>query len=342
MTILIIFILYNIIINERNDVKFIIFLQVTLLFFCCQIAAKNSTLVRIRSDVDSVVLKINDSLFLTDNYDNALTAQNWFIISLKNGDYDFVLSYNKQKIDTTITINNQESIALEFSFLQNDTEVSIEKNKIRIPVVSVPDSGFVTIDGSTLDVLTPTFFTADKDTFTIEVYREGYEPLVTDLMMADLQKKQVNFILKPMEPVRLNTDSLGFSMEKEIPVINILIAENIQNKYMGMAETFFIFPFAQGLIAKLALDNDNQKVADIMVGSGVILSTGSYLLSKILSNRKRKEIKEKNMDIERQNIEIKSSNKEIELMVRKVNAERKVKWEDENVNKGVVKITDIE
>ena len=50
----------------------------------------------------------------------------------------------------------------------------------------------------------------------------------------------------------------------------------------------------------------------------------------------------RSIEIERQNIEIKSGNKEIELMVRKVNAERKVKWEDENVNKGVVKITDTE
>ena len=341
MTNFIIYLLCIIIINERIDVNFKIFILFILIFICCQISANNSTLVRIRTDVDSIELKINDSLYQIDNYGNFLTAHNWFIIPLTNGEYHFVLRYDEQQIDTAITISNQESIVLEFPFLQAETEKPVtEKNEIRIPVTSVPDSGFITINWNTLELLTPTIITVKKDTFTIEVYKDGYEPLVTDLMIADLQQKQVIFILKAMEPARFNADSLGLSMEKEIPPFDIRIAERVQNKYMGMAETFIIFPFAQGLIAKLALDDDNQKVADVMVGAGAFLTGGAYILSKILSKRKRNEINEKNIEVEKQNLEIKSSNKEIELMVRKVNADRKIKWEDENVNKGVVKISD--
>jgi len=319
--------------------KFILFVgvQLFLLFFFIQTATADSTLVRIRTDVDISNFQINDSSYITDSYNNPLSANNWFLIHLSNGEYRFSLQYREQQIDTSLIIENQESIALEISFLHKN-EILKESDLPKLYITSNPDSGFITLDGKTLDILTPTFISIPKDTISVEVYKDGYIPLVTDLMIKELQKKQVKFILMPMEPAPLNADSLGYTLEKPIQPLDIRAVDKIKNKYIGMAETFMIFPFAQGLIAKIVLDEDNQTEANILVGSGAILSAGSYILSKILSKRKSNEIKERNVEIDRQNLEIKSSNKEIELIVRKANAEKKVKWKEKSANKGVVEI----
>ncbi len=318
-------------------------LLILLLIFCSTTEAADSTLVRIRTDVSSVILQINDSLYVQDNFGNKLSANNWFIISLTSGEYQIALQFEEERIDTTIVITQEESIALEFSFLPVEIiEKSSQVNSAQIYITSNPDSGYITIDGKMLELLTPTFLSLDKDTVSVEVYRDGYEPLVTDLMLVELQKKQVNFILRPMPPMHLIADSLGYTFDKLTPLLDVRAAETVREKYMGMAETFMIFPFAQGLIAKLALDDDNQTEANIMVGTGVVLSVGSYLLSKVLSKKKKNSISETNKDIEQQNLLIKDSNKQIELLVRKVNAERKVSWQNEHADKGVVEISEQE
>ncbi len=311
-------------------------LLILLLTLCSTIDAADSILVRIRTDVYSVKLHIDDSLYVQDNFGNQFSSNNWFIISLTSGEHHISLQFEDERIDTTIVITQQESIALEFSFLPEE----IIDNASKIFIMSNPDSGYITIDGKVLEILTPTFVSLDKDTVSVEVYRDGYEPLVTDLMLAELQKKQVNFILRPMAPVHLIADSLGYSFDKLTPLIDIRVAEMVREKYMGMAETFMIFPFAQGLIAKLALDDENQTEANVMVGAGVVLSVGSYLLSKILSKKKKNKIDETNKDIEQRNLLIKDSNKQIELLVRKINAERIIQWQEENRNNGTVIITD--
>ncbi len=339
MTNLIIFLFYTIKQNGRIVVKIKIVLLIFLLSICANIKAEDSTLIRIQTDVDNVQLKINDSLYLLDNFSNKLTANNWFLITVAKGELHFVLKNQNEVIDTTIIISDQNVLALELRFLSQTIEDSLTvENKNNLFITSVPDSGFITINGTTLDVFTPSYLYVPDDSVIVEIYKDGYEPLVTDFLLLEFQKKQVEFILKPMVPAHLNADSLGYTMEKEIPPKDIRNADQIEDKYMGMAETFLIFPFAQGLVAKLALNDNNQTVANVMVGSGAILSAGSYLLSKILSKKKRNEIKAMNKEIEKQNIDIKSSNKEIELLVRSLNAERIMKWEDENVNKGVVKI----
>ena len=238
MTNLIIYLFYYIKTNESIDVKFIIILHVFLLFIYTQISANDSTLVRIRTDVDSVEFKINDSIYVHDNYNNLLSANNWFIISLTKGEYHFVLQFEDQIVDTVFIIENQELIALEFPFIQEQAEIEIgaaeESSYVvgsgkRIFVISVPDSGFITVDGKTLEMMTPTFFAVEKDRVTVEVYKDGYEPLVTDLMAEELQRKQVQFILRPMSPNHLNADSLGYTLEKLVSMYDIRVVERIEN-----------------------------------------------------------------------------------------------------------------
>ncbi len=255
-------------------------MQAFLVVFCSVVRAEDTTQVRIHPDIDSVVLRLHDSL--------------------------------------------------------------LNKPGNNVLVTSVPENGFVTLDGKTLEELTPIILPLSREKLSIEVYKDGYEPLITDLMMAEIQKKQVQFILRPLAPIYLNADSLGYTIQSVVHPIEPARAKNIEKKYMALAETFLILPLSQGLIAKLVLDDDNQREANVLVGAGIILTTGSYLLSKIFSKKKRNEIEQENIIIEKQNIDIKNSNKEIELLVRKVNAERIEKWEEESKDKGVVVINNID
>lgn len=348
MTNLIIYLFYSTQINESLYVKYIIVIPFFLFFISTQIYANDSTLVRIRTNVDSAEIKINDSLYMHDNYDNKLSAHSWFIISLSRGEFHVVIKFEDLQLDTLITIENQELVSIEFPFILEQTESEIDSVggsrgiERKLFVTSIPDSGIITIDGKTLEMLTPANLLVNKDTVKVEVYKYGYEPLVTDLMMAALQEHQVQFILSPSKPVYLTADSLGYTFENMIPPLNKRLADKLHTKYMGMAETFMIFPLAQGLILKLTLGDDNQAISNIMVGSGAILTVGSYFLSKILPKRKLKEIEEKNLDIEMQNLEIKVSNQEIESKIRELNAERVVKWKEEKRDKGVVKLIESE
>lgn len=324
----------------RKIYSFIIFI---LMIAYPLIAQADSTVVRIKTNLDNAKLFINEKEYQTDDYGNILKKDAWFLMKFGEGFYQLQLTHEKYPtIDTTFTLAGEEVHSLVLSFpLESDTINNIINNpRTRdFMLLSDPPGGTVTLDGATLEGVTPMTLQVNTDSFTVEVYKDGYEPLVSDLMFAEQQRLQATFILKAFQPAQLTSDSLGYTMENEIPLIDMRKAEQIENEFTGMAESFAIFPFAQGLIAKLILDKDDQKEANVLVISGAVLSGGSFLLGKILGKRKRNQIEKENEFINNQNAEIQKSNKEIEELVKEQNTARKKQWRLDNANRGVVEIS---
>ncbi len=156
--------------QNRIIIKSILYLLILILFVSLEISAVDSTLVRIRTDVSAVNLTINDSLYVNDNFGNQISANNWFIISLTSGEHKFELQYEEQHFDTTIVIAQEELIVLEYSFLPDEISNSIAQESLsQIYITSNPDSGYITVDGKMLDILTPTFIAVQKDSVSVEV-----------------------------------------------------------------------------------------------------------------------------------------------------------------------------
>ena len=59
-------------------IKFTLFLCF-LFLFASTLSAQDSTMVRIRVDVDSAVIQINENVVIEDSYSNELLKDSWFI-----------------------------------------------------------------------------------------------------------------------------------------------------------------------------------------------------------------------------------------------------------------------
>jgi hypothetical protein len=318
-----------------------------LVLFSLSLNAADTTLVRLKVDIDSIQLSINDQLYTTDLYGNLLLKDAWFIISLDSGDYNISLNLDDSLLaDTLLNIVDQEIITLEYIFLIprdiDDTITSPEiiDETVKITINSDPDSAFVIINNDSINQTTPLNITLPPDTVRIEVYKNEYEKLVSTMMLDLNRDVNANFILRTLSPPGITPESLGLSYMPIQEMRDTLSLKRLSGKYKSMSEVFFIFPLLQGLFMKLVVSDDIQNDANLMVLSGAGLTIGTYLLGKIVVNTKRKNILSGNEQRELDNITAFEHNGEVDSIIVTKNQELIKKWERENINRGKVDIID--
>jgi hypothetical protein len=208
----------------------------------------------------------------------------------------------------------------------------------QLMVTSSPDSAFITISNHAATEVTPLSLTLNAGIYQVEAAREGFEPLSRELNLMAGKRLSAQFILKSFPPPPIPAESLGlFYLPPKIP-LDIKGADRMSQTYKRLAETFAIVPLGQGIMARLIVDEEDRDQADILIVSGIVLSGGSLLLGKILSNRKRNNIENENARIAEENILISENNRDVDRELKEKNEDVLQMWILENEDRGRIVI----
>ncbi len=325
---------------------FVIIVIFTLLIFPLSSYSSDTSSVRIMTDVENVSILINNDSLEFDSFGNRLMANKWFILNLPVDTYS--ISFNHPDYlsrDTVFVLKTDSLITLNINFLEPSPTVQPDNYQaiysdsiITVIIRSVPSNANIMIDGEQIDSTTPYQATIDSGFHEFLVVSEGWEPLIHTIHNEGFNEINLNFLLKPLPPPKPEPESLGLIILKEHPLIDIGKADNIKKKYMNLAEFFLIVPLSQGLIMKTIVGADDEGAANILIGSGVILTGGSYLLGKLLSSKKRKQITIQNELLTAENNDIKTRNNEIKNELKRIDREAYQQWLEENTDKGRVEV----
>jgi hypothetical protein len=201
---------------------------------------------------------------------------------------------------------------------------------------SDPDSANILIGGKASDVTTPHSFSPEDTVSLVEVVKTGYEPLAEKIRLSPGEKVIATYLLKAFPPDPITPEELGFEPVPQQPILDVKAADRLKSKFLGLSLTFAIVPFGQGVLAKALLDDDDKGLGDALIISGAVLSAGSYALGKILSSKKRSDIKRKNEIIKIENEAAKEQNREIDKAVKTAYDEAVELWLMENADRGRV------
>jgi hypothetical protein len=168
---------------------------------------------------------------------------------------------------------------------------------------------------------------------------EGYEALSHTQEYAGGKVVSLHFLLRSRPPNPPQAEELDLVYQPTIPMRDEKSAERMREMFTGLAETFAIIPTGQGLLAKFLAGEDAQQEANVLLISGVTLSVGSWLCSKILPARKMAGIKKWNARAAEANVAVRAHNSEVEALVQQKYAELIDDWARENEDRGVVKVT---
>lgn len=211
-------------------------------------------------------------------------------------------------------------------------------DSVSIQITSSPDSVSILLDNKLLKSVTPSVLRVISGKYLIETFQEGYEPLAQKIDISGGQKASMNFMLKKLPPPRITANSMGLEIKKMPTTRNESEAAEIRKWWGGLAETFAIVPLGQGVIAKLILDDDSQKEADVLIVTGAILTIGSYLAGRFFSFRRRQQILAENNLIIKANDDIRLLNRDIEKLVKDSNSVLIDNWMIENDGRGTVEL----
>jgi len=203
-------------------------------------------------------------------------------------------------------------------------------------ITSSPESSFVDIKGRSSTEVTPLTLGLQPGDYQLEIFKEGFEPLSHNFGLMAGQRISAQFILKSYPPPPLTVDSLDLFYIPERPLLDINEADRLGQSFKRMAEMFAIIPMGQGIIARLILSGDYRRQADILIATGAVLSAGSLITGKVLSNRKRRAIEDANRQIGEDNAASQKHNLEIDRQLKDKNDEARQLWELENENHGRV------
>lgn len=328
--------------------KIIIFL---IILTTTTVAAQvDSALVRIRTDIDSSLIQLNNQVIIEDSYGNPLIKNYWFIINLPIETYNIkITAGNYNPIDSTITLVKGEIYTFDVQFTEiknEDTIIYFEElpeavEVVKLVVQSEPDSCSLVIGQETIEKHTPIDLFFKPGEYLFRVSKEGYDPLKSRIKIELEVPILANFKLKSLKPNQVLPESLGISYMTQMPLLNVKQAEKIKVRYNSLAESFAIFPMAQGILARLVVDKSHRRTAEVMILSGVGLTLGSYLLGKILYKKKRQFILDENIRREVDNGMVDSNNKKVDQMINEVNTSRMKEWLRNNRNRGEVIIKNI-
>lgn len=236
-------------------------------------------------------------------------------------------------------ITNQSDTAIQVPGLAEQTSIPKAESSL-VTVTSDPDSALVNVDEKTATEATPVDLILDSGVYQLEVIKEGYEPLTHELKLLAGRRLSARFILKSFPPLPVAAESLGLEYLPEKKIEDIHAAERVSSSFNRAAETFLIMPLGQGILARFIMDDNNRREANIMIISGTVLSVGSWILGKVLSNKKLRDINAANARIEQENKLIYEYNEDIDRQLKEANEQALTNWQQENARRGRVIIED--
>lgn len=317
-----------------------------LLVICGSLMAQDSALVRIRLDVDQAELDINGQKTEFDSFGNKLTKDSWFILHLETGEYQFSLtSLPFIKLDTTIVFTSNQTFTWDLRLTTRPvSEIVLYETKpenvevVQLDLFSDPDSCEIYFNGVKQSFMSPKTIYMNPGMYKFQMDKDGYEPLTADIDLRGFQKVTATF--KPMisQPEPVTAEKLGLVYVKQQPLLDINEAKKTKDMYSSLAESFLIFPLSQGILARLVVDDNQEKAANIMVGTGVVLTLGSYILSKVMFKKKHNQIMAENEKRRQDNTLAKEANKTNDRTVQDENDLLMQSWMADNMNRGSVDI----
>ncbi len=327
--------------------KYFLILILVILSTAVVSAQTDSALVRIRTDTDSTKIQINNQDVLEDSYGNTLVKNSWFILNLPIETYNLkITSLNYNPIDSTITLIKGEIYTFDIKFkeiIYEDTTDYYESltedfEVVKLVVQSEPDSCSFVIEQNTIEKSTPFELFFRPGEYSFLATKEGYEPLKSTIKIEQKIPLLANFILRDFKPEEIMPESLGLNYMSQLPLLNAKSADNIKVKYNSLAESFAIFPMAQGILARIVVDKSQYRIAETLIISGVGLTLGSYFLGKFLYKKKKQYIIDENIRRESDNAMADENNRQVDMQVNDENIARLKAWQRKNRNKGQVVI----
>ena len=145
--------------------------------------------------------------------------------------------------------------------------------------------------------------------------REPARTIVLRQHLQELRVRPVNrcedchHVHDPMKWTHEAREMVGLpEMMASMPLMEEKLAWEKKEKYHSMAETFFVFPLAPGVLGMLASDGDGQFPSEVLLISGAILIGGSYLLGEYFYSRELKKIRATNDERRAVNLRVKNHN----------------------------------
>ncbi len=214
-----------------------------------------------------------------------------------------------------------------------------DSTKISLDLESEPDSVNIIIPNTADTVVTPTSVIVKSGVLSFEAFKSGYDSLIHEIELESGRSAILRFLLRTNKPIPITAEQLGLEYREELPLREEEEVSAYRQKFINISEMFLITPFSQGLLAKIILGNDDDGSADVLLISGAALTLGTYILGKILSSKRLKDIREYNNFANDENLAVKGYNQEIENKIKAINREKSQTWQEENKNKGTVIVT---
>ena len=146
--------------------------------------------------------------------------------------------------------------------------------------------------------------------------REPSRTIVLSRHLQELRVRPVNrcedchHVHDPMKWVHEAREMVGLpEMMASIPLLEEKLAYEKKERYNAMAETFFVFPFAPGILGLAVSEDDGQFPAEIFLLTGLALIVGSYLLGDHFQSKELERIRAVNDERRAVNLRVKNHNK---------------------------------
>jgi hypothetical protein len=223
------------------------------------------------------------------------------------------------------------------AFAQDSSFTSAGRDST-VAITSDPEGVEIWINDSNTSLVTPAAVKLDSAWRKIEVFKEGREPLTFERGEASRVPESLHFVLRTLPPPVMTSDSLGLTLIQQFPLQDENEANRLMQRYASLAELFAIIPLSQAVIVRPFVDGDDRAVVNALIVAGVGLTVGTYILGKVLSSKKRKDIARQNAEVQKSNAIAEASNREVAQTVREANAAALLHWERENAGRGRVDV----
>jgi hypothetical protein len=238
------------------------------------------------------------------------------------------------------TESAQQSVVSPMDSLPYDSvTISVPVDSVLLSITSTPDSGMILVDGIGLDLKSPGRIVVPAGEHVVEVYLSGYEPLADTLEIESGQALNLDFLLSPLPPQPMAAESLGLLRLPILKPIDEKHADRVKAQWTALAEAFAVMPLGQGVVARIALSEDHRTQANALILTGIGLSVGSWIASKILFKRKLRQIRRRNEEIPGENRAAQRHNLEVEQLLAEANASAVDEWLEASMGTGKVTVT---
>lgn len=206
-----------------------------------------------------------------------------------------------------------------------------------IHILSDPDSSTIVLNGNVHEKLTPTILALAPGDYSLEVFREGYDPLPYELQVLAGDSLELTFVLMELPLSPLPPESLGLAYMREMPLQDEDLALQTRQRWNNAAEVFAIIPLGQGVLGRLFLGDERKSETNLLIASGLVLSLGSMIIGRKASKSHLNNIRKYNEMTSRENESVRRHNYEIEQALVEKGREREAVWVRTNQGRGRVK-----